>query len=72
MSSPRRNPEPLDGTGVEFPNVAPMEGTHIVNRDSSKKVEEIRKGAKIIGGSQKIGKDGKREGVKIIDRNTKP
>lgn len=36
-------------------------------------VEDLRKeGVKIIGGSQKIGKDGKREGVKIIDRNTKP
>lgn len=34
-------------------------------------VEDLRPGVKIIGGSQKIGKDGKREGVKIIDRNMK-
>lgn len=64
----RKNHDPLDGTGREFPARAPMEGTRILNRKPGKMQSAMRRGVRIIGGGERRDKNSnEQEGVKIVD-----
>jgi hypothetical protein len=75
----RRAPDPEDGTGVEFPVRAPMEGTAIVSRQTpdgrGRSTAESRakgnRGVKVVSTNSAKRKPSD-EGVKIINKDSKP
>lgn len=66
---PRRKPDPEDGTGIEFPSIAPTEGVKMTTRQGSKVDRHGTKGVQIVGGAPKPDMT---KGVQIVDTTHPP